>query len=393
MNRAMLLNAIKSLPIFAASLATAATVTAKNEIDAARPSETIEIKWSDVSVSVPSATPDKIEVTEDGKAIASQVVDADGDGKPDQLVFQTDFEPKQSKTFEIKASDSPQKFESKVFGRYVPERYDDFAWENDKVAFRVYGKALETVEPGSSGIDTWQKLPGHMVINKWYAAAEAPNKMSYHTNHGEGLDGYKVGKGRGDGGAAIWIDGKMYDSGIKGWRTQKVLANGPVRFMAILGYEPFDAKDAKITETRILTLDAGSQLNRIDDIFTSDKGGDLTVGIGLAKHDKPGDAKAIEKDGIIRYWDAADIEKKDTTKDNGQVGTGAVIDPKNIQDVAMDKEQTLILAKAKSGEPVRYWAGSCWDRAGEIKDVAAWDQYLENISKRIQSPIEVTLKQ
>ncbi|RZK91469.1 MAG: DUF4861 domain-containing protein, partial [Pedobacter sp.] len=37
----------------------------------------------------------------------------------------------------------PNPVSTKTFGRYVPERKDDFAWEIDKIAFRMYGKALE----------------------------------------------------------------------------------------------------------------------------------------------------------------------------------------------------------------------------------------------------------
>ena len=37
-----------------------------------------------------------------------------------------------------------KKEQYKAFGRFVRERFDDFTWENDKVAHRTYGKALET---------------------------------------------------------------------------------------------------------------------------------------------------------------------------------------------------------------------------------------------------------
>src|SRR5690606_23752079 len=36
---------------------------------------------------------------------------------------------------------TPTPIAPRTYGRYVPERYDDFAWENDVVAFRMYGKA------------------------------------------------------------------------------------------------------------------------------------------------------------------------------------------------------------------------------------------------------------
>jgi len=37
-------------------------------------------------------------------------------------------------------------------------RYGDLLWENDRIAFRIYSRALEKAEPpSSSGIDAWGK--------------------------------------------------------------------------------------------------------------------------------------------------------------------------------------------------------------------------------------------
>ena len=40
-------------------------------------------------------------------------------------------------------------------------------------------------------------------MEKWYYLA------TYHEDHGEGLDMYKVGPSRGCGGTGIWRDGKL----------------------------------------------------------------------------------------------------------------------------------------------------------------------------------------
>jgi len=32
----------------------------------------------------------------------------------------------------------------RAYGRSVRERFDDFCWENDRIAHRMYAKALET---------------------------------------------------------------------------------------------------------------------------------------------------------------------------------------------------------------------------------------------------------
>ena len=61
----------------------------------------------------------------------------------------------------------------KVMARHVPERADDFVFENNLIAGRIYGKALEG-NPTSPGIDIWVKMPGKLVANEWYAAAILP---------------------------------------------------------------------------------------------------------------------------------------------------------------------------------------------------------------------------
>lgn len=95
---------------------------------------------------------------------------------------------------------------------FVPRRKDDLAWENDRMAFRIYGPALiDSAE--DSGIDAWIKRVQYPIIEKWYRLDLAGEK-SYHTDSGEGYDGYKVGPRRGCGGAGIWEDGKLVNSNV-----------------------------------------------------------------------------------------------------------------------------------------------------------------------------------
>jgi len=271
------------------SITSAATVTAKNDLDIARPSETVVVAWRDLGSAMPAAAVSVSDAA--GKQIVSQVVDVDADGKPDQLVFQADFAPGESKTFEIKPGSNAKQADmapSKVFGRYVPERLDDFAWENDRIAFRAYGPALEKTEkpgPSGSGLDVWCKRTRNLIINKWYGGGED----SYHKDRGEGLDGYKVGHGRGCGGTGIWKDGTLYTTGNGGWRTQKVLANGPVRLVFEMTYDPIDVPGgAKVSEIKRITLDAGTNLNMIQSTFNWDGGASpIQFASGISKHTDP----------------------------------------------------------------------------------------------------------
>ena len=76
-------------------------------------------------------------------------------------------------------------------------RFDDLLWENDRIAHRIYGRALEAAEPpSSSGIDAWGKRV------RWPFMDRQLRTGDQHADHGEGVDFYNVGTGRGTGARA-----------------------------------------------------------------------------------------------------------------------------------------------------------------------------------------------
>ena len=83
------------------------------------------------------------------------------------LLFQISVESNATLVLHIKKG-KPIKISAKTYCRYVPEREDDFAWENDKIAFRAYGKALEKTNGNAYGMDVWVKSTDRLVINERY---------------------------------------------------------------------------------------------------------------------------------------------------------------------------------------------------------------------------------
>jgi len=193
------------------SAATELSVKAVNKLQIARPSQTIELTAKDLA---PLGEKDlaKIHVRESsGRELLCQAVDTDYDDyhKPDLVIFQADFAPGETKTFIVSAGRKHEyaKDDFKAYGRFVRERFDDFAWENDRIAHRTYGKALITWkgEPlTSSSIDIWSKRTARLVINDWYMVD------NYHADMGEGADDYSAGATRGCGGSGIWTNNQLY---------------------------------------------------------------------------------------------------------------------------------------------------------------------------------------
>lgn len=400
-----------ALVVFAcAGLAAAAaeqiTLRATHTLDVARPSETISIPWSEVVRALPGALLQKIEIRDwRGRVLPYQVTNIAPQAKDPQglglaygeLLFQYDFAAgERSATFTIAKIDHVAPvFPTKAFARYVQERLDDFAWENDRIAHRTYGPALAAPAPEgvkkevlvTSGLDVWCKRVDYPIVDRWYNKGHD----HYHTDQGEGMDMFQVGPSRGCGGAGIWNDGRLAVSGnYKSWR---ILANGPVRTSFELVYDAFDAHGVKVTETKRITLDAGHNLNRIESTFTVVDGqppaAGLTVGVGLHKNPADrGQEPAIElatvaEQGTLAQWIVQ--------KTNGQLGTAIVALPGDLVGFAEDERNHLVLLRAQSGQPLRYFAGAGWDRSGHFPDRASWLAYLAQHAARLAAPVKIEL--
>lgn len=272
----------------------------------------------------------------------------------------------------------------RTFARFVPERSDDFAWENDLVAFRTYGPALRP-GPENSGIDCWFKRVPYPVIDKWYMEDRLKlpygkvNKP-YHDDQGEGLDVYKVGDTRGCGGISAWADGKIYNSDT--FIAQRVIENTPEKVVFELDYAS-DFKGKPLRETKRITLIMGERLFQCDSRFTLDgkPAANLEVAIGLCfqgDHDKA--AISASPDSMM-LWE---------TLDGLGLGTGIVIDPSYVAEMKSkiaDQTQALCLARTDDQGGIRWFAGFGWEGQGDITTAPKWAEYLKGFAaKYLKAP-------
>ncbi|HTJ79770.1 MAG TPA: DUF4861 family protein [Rariglobus sp.] len=240
---------------------------------------------------------------------------------------------------------------------YIPQRMDDIAWENDRIAHRIYGPKLE---PTGSGIDVWVKSTRQPIIDEWYKRGD------YHMDHGEGLDFYDVGHSRGCGGLGIWDGNQLYVSGH--WATYKINQSGGQTASFTVTYAPWEIEGGHhVSETRTFTLAAGTNLTRLDSTLTSDLP-DLTIGIGITKR-HGGEVYRDAAKGILAYWQPPHPE-------HGTIGCGVIVDPKSVVGFAEDKLNYLILVRVKAGEPWSYREGACWDHGLDFHTFTEWKNYL-----------------
>ncbi|GAB3586544.1 DUF4861 domain-containing protein [Hymenobacter daeguensis] len=374
------------------------TFTVRNRLGIDRRAETISLPASRLSALLKKYGAKNLLVKDaSGKILVSQAVDNNGDGIIDELLLQTDIKANATQKFTVTGAANgaarQPKSQYRTFARLVPERTDDYTWENDRVAFRTYGPEAERLvvarQPGgtlTSGMDCWLKRVPYSIIDKWYAA-NVKEVGYYHIDHGEGYDPYHVGDSRGFAGIGIWDRDSLYVS--RNFTGYKTLANGPIRTLFELSYAPWQANGRTVTEKKILSIDLGSNLTRFEEHISADKPLP-NVTIGTTLHAEPkgvrGEVKGEPKQGWFRYWEPMD---------DAFLGTGVVLAPQAVQGwqdhrtKAKEQSHLLVMATPKENKLV-YYAGFGWTKSGQFKTAADWDKYLAEYARRLASPLEVT---
>jgi hypothetical protein len=307
------------------------------------------------------------------KELIYQLLDLNKDGKTDQLIFQINIEANSETIIKITQVNKNGNFVSarKVYAKFVPERKDDFAWENDRIAYRMYGPALEATGEISNGIDVWVKSTKNLILDKWYKTED------YHTDHGEGLDYYKVGPSLGCGGSALFENGELNKS--KNFVKWSIVANGPIRTIFELEYAPRIYKGSEITEIKIISLDAGQNLNKIEvKYLAEDSNITFQNVIGIVKHKglDEGITEFIKSKGIFAYWEP-------TNKQHGNTAIGVVVNPQMIYEIKETDIHYLIILKETMKKSFTYYTGAAWSKSGDFNNFSEWKNYLENYSDTI----------
>jgi len=308
------------------------------------------------------------------------------DGK---LIFQVFVKAKETVVCSVKTG-AQEQFTALTYGRFIVERKDDFAWENDRVAFRIYGPALIPVDGPSNGLDLWYKKTSNLIVDKWYKE-DLAGVRSYHTDHGEGLDDYKVGRTLGAGAMAPFVKDSLYlnDNFVK----QELLENGPLRTTFKLTYKDITVDGKTFGESRLFSIDAGSQLTKITQEYKT--AGAITVAAGIIKRAQDDEAfRSFTDKGV-----ATVIYEEPENKNVGKVFVGMIF-PKGLEKV-ISHTHTIIHPKTKNvethshvlgvttyypGQPLIYYTGYGWEQFG-FPTLNDFRNYMNQFSKRLEEPL------
>ena len=393
---------------FACNDSRTVTVTVTNPLAMERSNEMVEVSMETVTDRLGLADTAQIVVLNaDGQQVPYQIT---YDGK---VIFPAAIAAGGTATYTIQTG-TPEAFDVKACGRCYPERMDDMAGENDLVAFRAYGPALQAKGERGFGYDLFTKYnTTEPMLEAMYAkeldketlakiaelkktdpkaAAELSRERSYHIDHGYGMDCYAVGPTLGAGVAALMVN----DTIIYPWcyKNQEILDNGPLRFTVKLEFTPLTVKgDSTVVETRLITLDAGSHLNKTVVSYSNLKE-TLPIVAGIVLHEPDGAVVADAANGYITYVDPT------TGPDNGKIFMGAAVpavvkDAKTVLFSEKEKKErnnadghVLAVSDYEPGSEYVYYWGFAWDKA-DIKTADAWNRYMADFAQKVRNPLTV----
>jgi len=284
------------------------------------------------------------------------------------LLVQLSLQPSQSSKLMLTYGDR-KVFTTKTFGRFVPERKEDFAWENDRIAFRMYGKELEkTPAEMGYGMDVWVKRTERMILNERYKRGE------YHIDHGDGMDYYHVGYSLGAGSMMPILQDSIYYS--RNYISWSVLNNGPLRTTFQLMYDDWSVGKNVVKATKTISLDAGSQFNKITVDYEGVQDSVFQVAAGLVLREGKGIKYQDEQNGIMAYWEPM----------HGADGTTGVacIFTTPVNKMIEQKGQLLGKLNTNRKYSVTYYAGAVWDRAGLVKNADEWIAFVKHFKMELE---------
>lgn len=364
------------------------TVAVTNSLPINRFGEMVELPMAEISSRMNlAATTQIVVLNAEGEEVPYQIT------YDNNLIFPAAVAANATSIYTIQRG-TPMEIKVKSCGRQYPERLDDVAWENDLVGFRVYGPALQATGERGFGYDLFAKYNTSEQVLESFYAGELDHSVSYHIDHGFGMDCYAVGPTLGAGVAALMVN----DSIVYPWcyRRQEVLNNGPLRFTVKLDFPPIVVgQDSAVVESRLITLDAGSHLNRTVVSYTN-LNKLLPVATGIVLHEPEDAVVADAANGYMTYVDPT------TGHGNGKIFVGAVF-PNTVKEIKVvlfseqEKKQRNnadghVLA-IRDYEPeidyVYYW-GFAWNKA-DIKTADAWNQYIKDFAQKVRYPLVVSL--
>ena len=207
--------------------------------------------------------------------------------------------------------------------------------------------------------------------------------ISYHHNHGQGMDLYKVGATLGCGTPALMDAGQLYYPYC--FSSYEILDNGPLRTTVHLVYHPTTiGSDTAVVEHRYIQLDKGSNFNRVTvryDGLTHP----VTLATGVVVHTEGTEAPILTPDAVL-YADPTENPRLH----NSQLFV-ATLFPEGVGKTDLQQGHALGLVNNYQGQPYTYLSGSAWSRY-DVRTMDEWQLRAQWALRQQVAPLKVVFK-
>src|SRR6266446_887827 len=236
--------------------------------------------------------------------LPSQADDLDGDNKYDELAFQIDLKPGQTRIVTIAYGDTPtiQRLRDEYPRRTAAKftmKFDGLAWESENTAWRIYFDKR-------NAIDIWGKRRPGLYLEMFGAP-----EYVYHWESPLGRDIYRIGDAIGIGAVAALVDGKVVKVSDVAERKWRIISAGPVRVIVELSYKGWKVAGREVNLVSRMTQWAGK--HGFEHRITAEGADGLTLVTGVVRH--PGlkeetFAPTATAPALARLWWGPQVEEE-----------------------------------------------------------------------------------
>src|SRR5207302_9008047 len=206
--------------------------------------------------------------------LPSQADDLDGDNKYDELAFQIELKPKQTRIVTISYGETAtiQRLRSKYPKRTAAKftmKFDGLGWESEATAWRIYFDKR-------NAIDVWGKRRPGLYLEMFGAP-----EYVYHWESPLGRDIYRIGDAIGIGAVSALVDGKAVRVSDVAERRWRIISAGPVRVIVDLNYKGWKIGGKEVNLTSRMTQWAGER--GFDHRVTAEGADGVTLVTGIVR--------------------------------------------------------------------------------------------------------------
>jgi unsaturated chondroitin disaccharide hydrolase len=288
-----------------------------NPTDQLRQHENIVVSVADLKRIAPDFKPGDVIVTtsdaatleEDARTLQtielpSQADDLDGDNKYDELAFQIELKPKQTRIVTIAYGESAtmQRLRTDYPKRTAAKftmKFDGLAWESEASAWRIYFDKRNAIDMFG------KRRPG--LYLEMFGAPE----YVYHWESPLGRDIYRIGDAIGIGAVAALVDGKAVRVSDVAERKWRIISAGPVRVIVELTYKGWKVGGREVNLTSRMIQWAGK--HGFEHQITVEGANGLPLVTGVVRHpgleEKVFQPSATEP-ALARLWWGHQVEEE-----------------------------------------------------------------------------------